>query len=147
MSKCVYVILKRSNTKISLILLLHLINILCEKHGRSDMTFMGGDQMMDIHGVCIYLCCSKYWANWICRALPDIVMMRSVEPWAGSSIVMNAFDSIRIRRMRVPALPIIAPANCSNQNQFTHFTFNLISFYTKENLMTISAAHLHLLGL
>lgn len=37
--------------------------------------------------------------------------MRSVDPWAGSSIVMNAFESIRMRRMRAPAFPMIAPAN------------------------------------
>lgn len=58
-----------------------------------------------------YLCCSKYCANWICLGVPEIVIIRSVDPWAGSSIVMNAFDSIRILRIRCPAFPMIAPAN------------------------------------
>lgn len=96
---------------------------------------------------CIYLCCSKYWANWICLAVPEIVMIRSVDPWAGSSIVMKAFDSIRIRRMRVPALPIIAPAN---YNKNTHIKFNAIENVERKFFLStakVKKKHLRLLEL
>lgn len=42
-------------------------------------------------------------------------MMRSVDPGSGSSIVMNAFDFKRMLRIRWPAFPMIAPANCKNK--------------------------------
>lgn len=83
-----------------------------------------------------YLCCSKYWANWICRALPEIVMIRSLEPWAGSSIVMNAFDSMRIRRIRVPALPIIAPANWRKKTTKSNFNskFSHLCYFRRTHI-------------
>lgn len=40
-----------------------------------------------------------------------MVMIRSVEPGRGSSMVMLAPESPRILRIRAPPLPIIAPAN------------------------------------
>lgn len=59
-----------------------------------------------------YLCWSMYCAAWICFGVPVMVMMRSVEPGSASSIWMKAFDSERMRRMRPPPLPMMAPASC-----------------------------------
>lgn len=46
-----------------------------------------------------------------------MVMIRSVEPGRGSSMVMLAPESPRILRIRAPPLPIIAPANCKEERK------------------------------
>ena len=58
-----------------------------------------------------HLCCSKYCAFHIWCDEPEMVMIRSVEPGRGSSMVILAPESPRILRIRAPPLPIIAPAN------------------------------------
>lgn len=67
-----------------------------------------GDGMTNFQA---YLCWSMYCAAWICFGVPVMVMMRSVEPGRASSIWMKAFDSERMRRMRPPPLPMMAPAS------------------------------------
>jgi hypothetical protein len=52
-----------------------------------------------------------YCAIWICFGVPVIVIILSVDPGKASSICMKADDSERMRRIRPPAFPIIAPAN------------------------------------
>lgn len=58
-----------------------------------------------------YLCWRRYWAICIWFGEPVIVIMRSLDPGKGSSIVIPAPESDRILRILAPPFPMIAPAN------------------------------------
>lgn len=55
-----------------------------------------------------------------------MVIIRSVEPGRGSSMVMLAPESPRILRIRAPPLPMIAPANWNGQCRQHNITFSIV---------------------
>lgn len=81
-----------------------------------------------------HLCCSKYCAFHIWCEEPEMVMIRSVEPGRGSSMVMLAPESPRILRIRAPPLPIIAPANCNKHKKRSQSEIRISLLFNWSNI-------------
>jgi hypothetical protein len=75
-----------------------------------------------------YLCWRRYWAICIWLGEPVIVIIRSLDPGKGSSIVIPAPESDRILRILAPPFPMIAPANW-RMTQTENFHTNITDTY------------------